>query len=182
MSLINKAIIICIAFSLISVSLGQKMKVRSFSGGLGISVPEGKWGVGFSPEADIGLGTVLKDIHLHPFFSFWYNSYTQETMSFSLKQLLFGIKLLYYLDYKYEGPYLGVGVSYHILYPDYSKKYTISQNLYKEESVESRAGLSALAGYIIKYKTIRPYAELKFYLIPGGYSAIQLLVGVLHRL
>jgi hypothetical protein len=182
MKVLNKTIFICITFSLISMSLGQKLKIRSVSGGLGVGVPEGKWGIGFSPEADIGLGEVLKDIHLHPFFSFWYNSYVQESMSFSLKQLLFGIKLIYYLDYKYEGPYLGAGISYHILYPDYSKRHSISQSLYKEESVESRVGLSALAGYIIEYKTIRPYTELKFYLIPGGYSSIQLLAGVLYRL
>jgi hypothetical protein len=172
----------CLFITLLQVSFGQKIKVRTASGGLGVSLPEREWSIGVTPEAEIGLGTILKDIHVHPFLSFWYNSYTREETGLSLKQLLFGVKFLYYLDYKYEGPYLGVGLSYHLLYPDHYKKHTISQTYYKEESIESRIGLSAVAGYIFKYKNIRPYTEIKFYLIPGGYSAVQLLVGSLFRL
>jgi hypothetical protein len=161
MNTVLKLILWGLFFALMNVSLGQKIKVHSLSGGLGISLPEREWGIGITPESEIGLGTVVKEIHMHPFISFWYNSYTQEDMRLSLKQLLFGVKLLYYLDYKYEGPYLGVGVSYHLLYPDHYKKHTISQNYYKEETIESRVGMSAIAGYIYKYRKIRPYTELK---------------------
>jgi hypothetical protein len=175
---------ICLAgliFALLQVSFGQKIKIRTVSGGLGISVPEWKWGIGIAPEAEIGLGEIVKDIYWHPFLSFWYNRYTQENVTASLKQLLFGVKLLYYLDYKYEGPYVGGGFSYHLLYPDHLKKHSISQTYYIQETVETRVAVFALAGFLFKYKTLRPYLESKFFIIPGGYSAFQLLGGVLHK-
>jgi hypothetical protein len=168
-------------FLLLNVSSGQKIKVRTVSGGLGISIPEWKWGIGITPEAELGLGEVVTDIYLHPFFSFWYNSYAQDNIRLSLKQLLWGVKLLYYLDYKYEGPYGGAGFSYHLLYPDHLKKHAISHTYYKQESVETRVGLFVVAGFIFKYKKYRPYIESKFYLLPGDYSAFQLLGGVLHK-
>ena len=158
------------------------MKIRTVSGGIGVSLPEGKYGIGISPEAEIGLGSILKNIYFHPYISFWYNKFSQEDKSFSLKQFLVGAKFLYYLDYKYEGFYLGSGISYHLLYPDYAKRHSISGALYKQEAVESRVGFSAIAGYILSYKTTWPYAELKLYYLPGGYSSIQLLIGVLHKL
>ena len=168
-------------FLLLNVSSGQKIKIRTASGGLGIGIPEWKWDIGITPEVELGLGEVVNDIHLHPFFSFWYNSYDHENISLSLKQLIFGFKLLYYLDYKYEGPYAGTGFSYHLLYPDHLKKHAISHTYYEQESVETRVGLFALVGYIFKYKSLRPYIESKFYLLPGDYSAFQLLGGVLYK-
>ena len=172
---------VSLLFALMQISFGQQLKVRTVSGGLGIGIPEWKWGIGIAPEAEIGLGEVIQDIYWHPFLSYWYNSYTQGGIHASLKQLMFGIKLLHYLDYKYEGTYIGGGVSYHLLYPDHLKKHIISQTYYKLETFETRVGLFALAGFIFKYKTIRPYVESKFFIIPGGYSAFQLLVGVLHK-
>lgn len=173
---------ISVIILLINMNWGQKIKIRTVSGGLGMNLVEGNYGIGVVPEAEIGLGSILKDIYLHPYIAFGYNSFSREDMRFSLKQFLLGVKLLYYLDYKYEGFYLGGGVSYHLLYPDYAKRHTISNMLYKQESIESRAGFSALAGYILDYGTLWPYSELKLYFVPNGFSSLQLSVGIFYKL
>jgi hypothetical protein len=176
----TRLIILFIILFLVSSLYGQKLKSIGLNSGYIAPLEDVK--NGFSLEARADFGEVLKYIFLFPSVGYKNVVETLNEQDFTRTHINFGAYFVGYINSKPQGFYGGLGIHYHVIQTEKLKQDYLNDEPSIIDETNTKLGLSVNLGYLLKFKKVSIYLEPGYNYIQGGFSILEVRLGISYIL